>query len=216
MTNVSNYNGQSQKEEIANTITHGIGVLLAVAGSAVMVTLAFLNQNSINIVSSFIYGLSLIALYASSTIYHFLSSEKKRVFQKIDHCSIFILIVGSYAPLCLALLGGQLGWALFAVNIACAIGGITVNLIDIKKWHKLSLALYLVMGWSCIFVIIPLMQKLSFGGAALLVSGGLCYSLGVIFYLNKKRLYMHSVWHLFVIAGSAFHYFFTLFYIILS
>lgn len=216
MTNVSNYNGQSKKEELVNTLTHGIGAVLAIVGSAVMITFAFLNQNAVNILSSFIYGLSLIALYTSSTIYHFLNSEKKRVFQKVDHCSIFILIVGSYAPLCIALLGGHLGWALFSVNIACAIGGITVNLIDIKKWHKLSLVLYLVMGWSCVFVIIPLMNKLTYGGAALLVAGGLCYSFGVFFYLNKKRMYMHSVWHLFVIAGSAFHYFFTLFYIILN
>lgn len=216
MTNVSDFNGQSKKEEWLNSLTHGVGALLAIAGSAVMITYAFLNQNSASILSSFIYGLSLIALYTSSTIYHFLSSEKKKVFQKIDHCSIFILIVGSYAPLCIALLGGRLGWALLGVNIACAIGGIAVNVIDIKKWHKLSLVLYLVMGWSCVFVIVPLMNKLTFEGAVLLVAGGLCYSLGVFFYLNKKRMYMHSIWHLFVIAGSAFHYFFTLFYIILS
>ena len=216
MTNISDFNGQSKKEELLNTLTHGVGALLAIAGSVVMITFAFLNQNSASILSSFIYGLSLIMLYTSSTIYHFLSSEKKKVFQKIDHCSIFILIVGSYAPLCIALLGGRLGWALFAVNIACAIGGIAVNVIDIKKWHKLSLFLYLVMGWSCVFVIIPLMNKLTFWGAVLLVAGGLCYSFGVFFYLNKKRMYMHSIWHLFVIAGSAFHYFFTLFYIILS
>ena len=215
MVDVSSYNGQSKKEEIINAATHGVGAILAVAGSAVMITLAFLNQNSISIVSSFIYGFSLIALYTSSTVYHFISSERKKIFQKLDHCSIFLLIVGSYAPLCLALLGGQLGWALFAVNIACAIGGIAVNLIDIRKWHKLSLVLYLVMGWSCVFVIIPLINKLTTGGTALLVAGGLSYSLGVFFYLNKKRMYMHSIWHLFVIAGSAFHYFFTLFYIIL-
>lgn len=216
MTDVSSYNGQSTKEEIVNVLTHGIGAVLAVAGSAVMITLAFLNQNSVNIVSSFIYGLSLIALYTCSTIYHFLTSERKKVFQKLDHCSIFILIVGSYAPLCLALLGGRLGFTLFAINIACAIGGITVNLIDIKKWHKVSLALYLIMGWSCVFVIVPLMNKVTPAGTALLAAGGLCYTFGVIFYLNKKRKYMHSVWHLFVIAGSAFHYFFTLFYIILT
>lgn len=216
MTDVSNYNGQSKKEELLNTLTHGIGAILAIAGSAVMITFAFLSQSSAGIASSFIYGLSLIALYTCSTVYHFLSSERKRIFQKLDHCSIFILIVGSYAPLCIALLGGRLGWALFSVNIACAIGGITVNLVDIKKWHKLSLVLYLVMGWSCVFVIIPLMNKLTYGGAALLVAGGLCYSFGVFFYLNKKRMYMHSIWHLFVIAGSAFHYFFTLFYIILN
>lgn len=216
MTDISSYNGQSKKEEIVNALTHGIGAVLAVAGSAVMITLAFLNQSSVNIVSSFIYGLSLITLYTCSTIYHSLTSEKKRIFQKLDHCSIFILIVGSYAPLCLALLGGRLGWALFVLNITCAIAGIVVNLIDIKKWHTLSLVLYLLMGWSCVFVIMPIMKKLPSGGIALLVAGGLSYSFGVFFYLNKKRPYMHSIWHLFVIGGSVFHYFFTLFYIILT
>lgn len=214
MTDVSSFNGQSKKEETANTLTHGIGAVLAVAGSAVMITFAFFNKSSVNIVSSFIYGTSLITLYTSSTVYHFLTSEKKRIFQKLDHCSIFILIVGSYAPLCLVLLGGRLGWTLFAINITCAIGGIAVNLIDIKKWHTLSLALYLIMGWSCVFVIIPIMKKLPTGGVALLVAGGLCYSFGVRFYLNKKRPYMHSIWHLFVLAGSVFHYFFILFFIV--
>lgn len=216
MTDVMNFNGQCKKEELANAITHGIGAGLAVAGTAVMIVWAFLKSDTVGIVSAFIYGISLISLYTFSTLYHSCSTENKKILQKLDHCSIFFLIVGSYAPLCLALLGGKLGWALFALNISCAAVGIAVNIIDLQKWHKLSLVLYLVMGWSCIVVIKPILGAVNPGEAALLVAGGLFYSIGVIFYANKKYRFMHSIWHLFVIAGSVSHYFFVLFYIILS
>jgi hemolysin III len=216
MTDVMNFNGQCKKEELANAITHGIGAGLAVAGTAVMIVWAFLKSDAVGIVSAFIYGISLISLYTFSTLYHACGTENKKILQKLDHCSIFFLIVGSYAPLCLALLGGKLGWALFALNISCAAVGIAVNIIDLQKWHKLSLVLYLVMGWSCIVVIKPILGAVNPGEAALLVAGGLFYSIGVVFYKNKKYRFMHSIWHLFVIAGSVSHYFFVLFYIILS
>ncbi|HVI39503.1 MAG TPA: hemolysin III family protein [Anaerovoracaceae bacterium] len=216
MTNVLNFNDQCKEEEIVNAVSHGFGAALAIAGTVVMLVYASHNGATMGIVSASIYGFSLISLYIMSTLYHsFRNINIKKTFQKFDHCSIFVLIVGSYAPICLSLLGGTLGWTLFAVNVFLAIAGIIANMIDIKKWHKLSLLLYLLMGWSIIFAIKPLMNLITFDGFMLLLIGGLCYTIGVIFYKAKKPHYMHSVWHLFVLCGSTFHYFFILFYIIL-
>jgi len=216
MTNVLNFNDQCKEEEIVNAVSHGFGAALAIAGTAVMLVYASFNSASIGIVSASIYGFSLITLFIMSTLYHsFRNINIKKIFQKFDHCSIFVLIVGSYAPICLYLLGGTLGWTLFAINGSLAIVGIVANAIDIKKWHKLSLILYLLMGWSIIFAVKPLLSLITLDGFILLLIGGLCYTIGVIFYKAKKPHYMHSVWHLFVLGGSAFHYFFVLFYIIL-
>ncbi|MEL7658829.1 MAG: hemolysin III family protein, partial [Bacillota bacterium] len=131
-----------------------------------------------------------------------------------DHCSIFVLIVGSYAPICLSLLGGTLGWTLLAINAFSAIAGIVANAIDVKKWHKLSILLYLLMGWSIIFAVKPLLNLITTDGFILLLMGGLFYSIGVMFYKASRPRFMHSIWHLFVLSGSAFQYFFILFYVI--
>ncbi len=214
MTNVSNFNDQSRKEELANAILHGLGVLLAIAGTAVLIVNACKNHDPMGIVSASIYGFSMIFLYLMSTLYHsFVNIRVKTVFQKFDHCSVFFLIVGSYAPICLSLLGGWLGWTLFSINLFCAVVGITANVIDIKRWHKLSLLLYLLMGWSVVFAIKPLLHLISLKAFALLLIGGLFYSFGVIFYNAKRPRFMHAIWHLFVLCGSAFLYFFFLFYI---
>ena len=216
MTNVTNFNDQCREEEILNSIFHGIGVVLAIAGTIVMLVCAFYNSDPVGIVSTSIYGSSLIFLYIISTLYHaFSNPNTKRIFQKLDHCSIFILIVGSYAPICLSLLGGTRGWVLFSINIFCAIAGVVANAINVKKWHKLSILLYLLMGWSVIFAIKALLDLITLNGFALLLIGGLFYSIGVVFYNAKSPHFMHSIWHLFVMFGSAFHYFFVLFYIIL-
>ncbi|MHC1719293.1 MAG: hemolysin III family protein [Clostridiaceae bacterium] len=215
MTNVANFNGQCKGEEIANAVSHGIGAALAVAGTIVLLVISVRSSVTVNIVSALIYGISLIFLYTMSTLYHAFSKENvKRIFQKLDHCSIFVLIVGSYAAICLSLLGGKLGITLFCINVFCAVAGIVANAISVEKFHKISLVLYLVMGWSVIFAIKPLLALITLKGLALLFVGGLCYSIGVIFYKAKKPRFMHSVWHLFVLGGSAFHYFFILFYII--
>ena len=215
MTNVLNFNDQCKEEELVNAVSHGLGAALAIAGTAVLLVYAAFNSASMGIVSSSISGFSLIFLYILSTLYHsFKKTNIKKIFQKFDHCSIFVLIVGSYAPICLYLLGGTLGWTLFAINASLAIAGIIANAIEITKWHKVSLLLYLLMGWSVILAFKPLLSLISFHGFILLLTGGLCYSIGVIFYKAKKPRYMHSVWHLFVLCGSAFHYFFVLYYII--
>jgi hemolysin III len=215
MTDVTNFNGQCKAEEIANAVTHGIGAALAAAGTIVMLVFAANKSDLVGIVSVSIYGFSMIFLYMMSTLYHAISNFKaKRILQKLDHCSIFALIVGSYAPVCLSLLGGTLGWTLFAVNVFCAIAGIIANAISVKKFHNISLVLYLVMGWSVVTAVKPLMQVIGLDGFMMLMAGGLLYSIGVVFYKMKKRRFMHSVWHLFVLGGSTFLYFFMLFNVI--
>lgn len=215
MTNVENFNDQGKTEEILNSISHGIGAILAIAGTAVMLFLSASKGNVIDIVSSSIYCFSLIFLYVMSTLYHSMTGYKtKRIFQKFDHCSIFVLIVGSYAPICLSLLGGKLGWIIFGANILLAALGIVGNSISVKRWSKLSLILYLLMGWSIVAALKPLLLLVSFHGFILLLLGGLFYSIGVIFYTAKKPHFMHTVWHLFVLCGSILHYFFILVYVI--
>lgn len=215
MTDVASFNGQCKGEEIANAVTHGVGAALAAAGTIVMLVFAAEKSDLVRIVSVSIYGFSMIFLYMMSTLYHAITNYKaKRIFQKLDHCSIFVLIVGSYAPVCLSLLGGTLGWTLFAVNVFCGVAGIVANAISVSKWHKVSLILYLVMGWSVVIAIKPLIQMIALDGFALLLAGGLLYSIGVIFYKMKKRRFMHSVWHLFVLGGSTFLYFFMLFHVV--
>ncbi len=210
-------NNQSLGEEIANSISHGIGTLLAIAGTVVAIVYAVLYGDAMSVVSAALYGASMIILYASSTMYHSLANNKaKRVFQVLDHCNIFVLILGTYIPVCLALLRGAMGWTYFGILAACAAVGIVFNAIDLKRWSKLSILLYLIMGWMIVFSFNSLMaalpqQSLS-TSLTLLVGGGLAYSLGVIFFLLGKYKYMHYIWHLFVLAGTVLQYFFVLFY----
>jgi len=215
MKDITTFNGQCKAEEVANAVTHGIGAALAAAGTIVMLVFAAQRSDLVGIVSVSIYGFSMIFLYMMSTLYHAISNFKaKRILQKLDHCSIFVLIVGSYAPVCLSLLGGTLGWTLFAVNVFCAIAGIIANAISVEKFHNISLVLYLVMGWSVVTAVRPLMQVIGLDGFMMLMAGGLLYSIGVVFYKMKKRRFMHSVWHLFVLGGSTLLYFFMLFNVV--
>jgi len=207
-------NNQSMGEEIANAISHGTGALLAIAGAAVLIVSAAFGGRVIDIVSAAIYGGSLIFLYLASTLYHSLTPYMaKRLFQTLDHCAIFILILGSYAPLSLSLLGGAAGWALFGWNILLSLIGLVLNSISVKRFQNLSMALYLLMGWSvaAVYRALPPLPRAAW---VLLIAGGLSYSLGIIFFSLKKPRFMHFIWHLFVLAGSALHYFLILFYVI--
>ncbi|MBR5614347.1 MAG: hemolysin III family protein [Clostridia bacterium] len=210
---IAKFNNQSMGEEIANAISHGVGTLLAIAGTAVAIVYSCLTGDAMSTVSAALYGAGLILLYLSSTLYHSLTNIKaKRIFQIFDHCSIFILILCSYIPISLALLRGTLGWVLFGVNAACTIVGIVLNSIDVKKFQKISMVIYILMGWSVIFVAYPVLSKIPLPGIILLVAGGLSYTGGIFFFRMKKPRYMHYIWHLFVLAGSIFHYFAFLFY----
>ncbi len=203
---------QSIGEEIANAVSHGIGELLAIAGAAVAIVTAAIHGTAITVVSASLYGASMILLYLFSTLYHSLTNRSaKRVFRVFDHCSIFILIMGSYIPICLVLIGGALGWTLFGINAFCTVLGIVFNSINLERWSKPSVVLYVIMGWSVLIGAKSVISAVDAAGIALLVGGGAAYTAGIIFY-KARRKYMHFVWHIFVLAGTVLHYFFMLFY----
>lgn len=207
----------SLAEEIMNAITHGIGALLGIIALILSIMMALKHNNPYAIISSILYGTSLIILYTISTLYHSFSSSSnvKKVFRVFDHCSIYLLILGTYIPLSLVTLGNKLGFILLATICVCAIIGIILNLIDLEKYKKISLASYIVMGWTAIFAIIPMSKILPKEAIIYLIAGGLCYTVGAIIYvIGKKVKYMHSVWHLFVLAGSILHFICIYLYII--
>lgn len=212
-TDVARFNRQSLGEEIANAISHGLGTLLAIAGTPILIVWAALHGDALSVVSASLYGASLILLYLFSTLYHSITNRSgKRVLQVFDHSSIFILILGTYIPVTLGLLRGWLGWTLFGINAAVAVVGVVLNAVSVQRFHKLSLALYLLSGWSVLPAIKPVASLLDLPGFMLVLAGGLFYTVGVIFYRKEEVRYMHLIWHLFVLAGSVCHYFFVLFY----
>jgi channel protein, hemolysin III family len=193
-------------EEIANAITHGLGAVLSLAAIAVLSVLSFGRPQAF--FSVIIYGAALLLLYLISTLYHALGVNRaKRVFQVFDHCSIFLLIAGTYTPICLLVLGGTTGTVVLCIAWTAAIVGIVLTAVDMKKFRVFSMTCYISMGWCIIFVFGPLMQHLSSSNIVLLVLGGVAYTVGaVIFGLGRKIRYMHSLWHLFVLLGSALHF----------
>lgn len=195
-------------EEIFNAVTHGVGALLAIAGTVILLIYSVQKGDTRWIVSSAIYGASLIILYTMSTLYHGITNIRaKKFFRIMDHNTIFFLIAGTYTPLTLAILRGKIGWILFSIVWIAAIVGITLNSIDLKKFAKFSMICYVLMGWVIIFAIRPLIQSAPFNTLLFLLIGGAFYTIGIIFYVIKKIKYFHSIWHLFTIAGSVFHYF---------
>ena len=208
-------NHYSPKEEIAHAVTHGIGVLLSISGLAVLVTFSSLYGDIWHIISTSIYGATLILLYTASTLYHSISHEKaKQILQRLDHAAIFLLIAGTYTPFTLVNLRGNWGWTLFGLVWCIALVGIALELFVQKRNKRLSISLYLGLGWLVLIAIKPMLTSVEAGGLLLLLAGGLCYSLGVIFYVWKKLTYHHAIWHLFVLTGSALHFFSVLFYVI--
>lgn len=200
-------------EEFLNTITHFVGLL----GSIMGVTFLFYTNNDLpflSLLSILFFGFGLVSVYLSSTLYHYVSEpllkEKLRIF---DHISIYYLIAGSYAPVCLITLLDKSGIYIFIAVSSIAIFGTIFKLLYTGKFEKLSLALYLIMGWLIIIDIRTLFKIIDFGGIVLIVLCGLSYSIGTIFYSIEKKYY-HTLWHLFVIFGSVFHYFFIIFYVL--
>ena len=211
---IAKFNNQSMGEEIANAISHGVGTLLAIAGTVIAIVYACFFGDARSIVSASLYGAGLIILYLFSTLYHSITNIKaKKVFQIFDHCSIFLLILGSYLPICLILIGGWRGWTLFGINAACTVLGIVFNAIDLNRWDRFSQALYIIMGWSVLMAVRPVIRAVPWRGLSLLVGGGILYTAGTYFYRRGDRVKMyHFVWHLFVLAGSILHFFFFYFY----
>lgn len=205
---------QTLGEEIANAISHGFGTGLSIAGMIVLiVTAAVKGMGATAVVSATLYGAGLIILYTSSSLYHSLTNKKaKRVFKILDHCCIFLLILCSYIPVLLVIIGGALGWTWFGICTACTVLGIVLNSINLERWKVISMILYIVVGWSAVAIMKPLLAVINTKELIFLVSGGIAYTLGIIFYGNKKIKYMHFVWHVFVLAGSVLQYFFFLSY----
>ncbi|MCR5184119.1 MAG: hemolysin III family protein [Opitutales bacterium] len=195
-------------EEIFNAVSHGIGVLLGIGGTAVLIVLSAIYSDAWGIVSASIYGASLIILYLMSTFYHaFTCRGAKKFFKIMDHNTIFLLIAGTYTPFTLVSLNGPLGWTLFGIVWAMAIIGIVLNSIDLEKYKKISLVCYIVMGWAVIFAVKPVYEALSLTALVFLALGGVFYTVGIVFYVLKKVKWFHSIWHLFTVAGSVFQYF---------
>jgi len=207
--------GYSVVEEIAHALTHGVGAILSIVGLVFMLVWAAAYGDVWHVVAASIYGASLILLYTSSTLYHaFPWPRVKAVFQQMDHAAIYLLIAGTYTPFALINLRGPWGWSLLAVAWGIAFIGVMLELVlkERRKW--LSLSLYLGLGWMALVAIKPMLDNVAADGLLLLLFGGLAYSFGVIFYVWKSMRFHHAIWHLFVLAGSMFH-FFAIFYYVL-
>lgn len=202
-------------EEIANSITHAVGIVLSIGGLAVLTAFASVFGNAWHIVGVSIFGASLILLYTSSTLYHSIQLPRaKSVLRVLDHSAIFLLIAGTYTPFTLVNLRGVWGWTIFGVVWGLAALGIVFKVTMLKKWSFLSIILYAGMGWLVVVAIKPMLATVAAGGLLLLLLGGLAYTGGIIFYVWRKLPYHHAIWHLFVLTGSLLHFFAVLFYVI--
>ncbi len=199
---------QSMGEEIANSITHGTGVGLSIAALVILVVFAAKQSDAWKVVSFSIYGASMIILYLASTLYHaFPQPNVKRFFRIMDHSSIFLLIAGTYTPITLGHLRGAWGWTLFGLIWGLAIIGVNLKIFAMSQLKRISVVIYIMMGWLAVIAIKPLMAATPASFLWWIGGGGVCYSFGVIFYVWKKLPYHHAVWHLFVLGGSVCHFF---------
>lgn len=202
-------------EEIFNSVSHGVGVCLSIAALVLLIVFAALWSDGYGIASALVYGISLILLYTMSMVYHIVSNPMaKKVLRIFDHCSIFILIAGTYTPYLLMCMSGAMRWVMFGLIWGATLVGILLNAINLERFEKLSMICYIAMGWAIIFTIRTIIEQVALPGVILLVAGGIVYTLGIIFYSLKKYRYMHSIWHLFVLGGSICHYLSILIYVI--
>ncbi len=196
-------------EELINSISHGMGVIFGITALVFCIIKSVMSGFTLAIVSSCLYGSMLILLYTVSTIYHALKRNRaKYIFRIFDHCTIFLLIAGTYIPIVLAGIGGIIGWIYFGIVVGAAIIGIIFNAISVDRFKIFSMICYIAMGWVIIFGFYPLTQAVALQGVILLIAGGVVYTLGAILYgMGSKRRYFHSIWHFFVLGGSILHFF---------
>ena len=198
-----------------NALTHLVGAVLALAGTIALIVLAALGGDPWKLVSVSIYGVTLVLLYSFSTAFHSVRGRAKKILQKLDHHSIYLLIAGSYTPFCLVTLRGPWGWSLLGVVWGLAVLGSLQELRPKRAGRVLSLVIYIVMGWVALVALVPLLKVLGPAGFAWVAAGGVFYTVGIIFYVLDTRLtHAHGIWHLFVIAGSAAHYVAILHYVL--
>ncbi len=214
MTHVSSR--RLSAEELANSLTHGAGLILSIAGFMVLLVLAAVRGSAWRIVSCAVYGSTLICLYTASTLYHGIRSRRlKRVLKICDHSAIYLLIAGTYTPFLLVNLRGSWGWSLFAVIWGLAMAGILFKVWFVEHFPVLSTVVYLLMGWLALVAVKPMLLSVPQSGVLWLLAGGVLYTVGVVFYAWKKIPYNHAIWHGFVLAGSTCHYFAVLCSVIL-
>ncbi len=206
----------SLHEEIANAITHGLACALSIAGLVLLIIFAIrYTDSALTLTSVIVFGASLVLLYLTSTLYHAIPFRRpKKILQQLDHSMIYVLIAGSYTPFCLVVLKGVAGIALFAFVWAIAVFGIVFQRWLLQKSDWLNCGLYLLMGWSVLPCIKPLVENLPSGGLWLLAAGGVTYSVGVVFYIWQSLKFSHAIWHVFVLAGSVLQYLAVLLYVI--
>ena len=203
----------TREEEIVNSVSHAVGLGLAIAALVLLIVFAVLYGNIWHVVSFSIFGASLVILYLSSTLYHaFAGGKIKQIFRIIDHSAIFVLIAGTYTPITLTLLRDTVGWTIFAIVWGIALFGIVMKAFFIEKFEVLSVVLYVVMGWVIVVAVNPLLDSINTTSLVFLLLGGFLYMSGIVFYAWQKK-YHHAVWHFFVIGGSVCH-FFTILYIL--
>lgn len=207
-------------EEIFNMVSHIVGGALGITVTSLCVIFAALHHNVYGVVSGAIYGATMILLYTMSSIYHGLrpNTTEKKVFQVIDHCSIFLLIAGTYTPIALCSLreyNTALGWTIFGIIWGAAVLGITLNAIDLKSYKKFSMICYLAMGWCVVLCAKQTYLAMGVGGVTFILLGGVAYTIGAVLYgVGKKHRYFHSIFHLFIVAGSLLQFFAILFYVV--
>lgn len=206
---------QTHGEELLNSISHGITALSAIGGFVVLIWAGAKSTKEWSLFSAIFYGGSLVALYTFSTLYHSLRHEKaKKVFNILDHCGIFLLIAGTYTPILLISIGGPTGWLFFGIQWSMAFIGVILKIFYTGKYKFISTLIYAVMGWIIVFKISVLKAALPVPAYWLLISGGLAYTVGIIFYILDSRIkFSHFVWHLFVMAGSILHYIMMVMYV---
>jgi hemolysin III len=195
------------REEIANALTHGLGATAALAGGAVLITLAALFGDGWQLIGAIVFGVCLLLLYLASTLYHAIQHPVTKARLKVfDHCAIYLLIAGTYTPFTLIGLRGAVGWWLFSAIWVLAVAGVVFKLFFTGRFKLLSTLIYIAMGWLVLIAIVPVFRALDAWTFGWLMAGGVCYTLGTFFYHRPSMRYSHAVWHLFVIAGSVCHY----------
>jgi hemolysin III len=202
-------------EELAHSITHGVGLLAAVAGLVLLLVLAAATRDPWRVAACSVYATTLVLLYAASTLYHALSRTRaRRVFRVLDHSAIFLLIAGTYTPFALVSLRGPWGWTLLVIIWSLAVAGVAAKALFGARWPVVSTALYIGMGWTALIALKPLAEHVPAGGIAWLVAGGLAYTGGVVFFAWTRLRYSHAIWHVFVLAGSVCHYMAVVLYVV--
>ena len=204
---------QSLGEEIANSVIHGVGALAALVGLPFLVVTAVSHGGVAQVVGNSIYGATLVLVYVTSTLYHALARNRaKLVFRVLDHSAIYLLIAGTYTPITLGVLRGVWGWSLFGVVWGLAVLGVALTGTLGVRLPRLSMAVYIGMGWLAVVAVKPLITQMPVPGLVWLLAGGLCYTGGTVFYGWQRPRYQHAIWHLFVLAGSGCHFFAVLWY----